>query len=154
LVMTSGAPDVASLLAPIDWEKVNARLAAHRARSLDFLESAFARGPIRHALSVKESAPSPNAINHQTPGPLAYIPDSVLCTGCGMCVSESNGSLKMEWDQDGFLVPRFVGGTIPLHAVKVCPFNPAPDPIVQDEDALAKAFLPHASNIDPHAGHF
>lgn len=154
LVMASGAPDVASLLTPIDWEKVNARLAASRARSLGFLESAFEQGRIRRAPSVEESAPFPNAINHQTPGPMAYIPDSVLCTGCGMCVSESNGSLKMDWDRDGFLVPRFVGGTVPPQAVKVCPFNPAPDPIVQDEDALAKAFLPHASNIDPHAGHF
>lgn len=154
LLTHTSAFDAASLLAPIDWPQVNARLAEHRVRSLNFLRSALARKKSHVQRSSDTDATRGSQPAQSAAGPLAYIPRSVLCTGCGVCVSESNGSLKMAWDEDGFLVPQPVGSAIPDKAVKVCPFNPEPDKEVQDEDALARMFLAEASNVNAHAGHF
>lgn len=87
---------------------------------------------------------------------MAQIKDIVknnLCTGCGVCVSEQPDKLKMIMSDDGFWVPRQIEeGT--EKAVRVCPFNPEPEPQVQDEDALASLFLPSNSKFDERAGKY
>lgn len=77
-----------------------------------------------------------------------------LCTGCGICVSESRNSLKMEWDKFGFLKPYMIGESINDNAIKVCPFNPTPDAEVRDEDDLADIFLAKTKNRDSKIGRF
>lgn len=74
-----------------------------------------------------------------------------LCIGCGVCVSESNGSLKMGWDKNGFKVPLQIID-IETDAAKVCPFNPEPDPEVRDEDKLSKLFLHATEKWDAQIG--
>lgn len=82
-------------------------------------------------------------------------PLNVQCTGCGVCVSEARGTLRMAWTQDGFLEPRATtAGPVPPQAVRVCPFNPAPEKAVEDEDALARIFLHDADRTDPRLGRF
>ncbi len=79
-----------------------------------------------------------------------------LCTGCGMCISESESSLVMDWDEYGFLVPKRTNSlslstTNPL---RVCPFNPAPEEAVADEDKLSSIYLREASHFDEKIGYF
>jgi coenzyme F420 hydrogenase subunit beta len=78
-----------------------------------------------------------------------------LCTGCGICVSESPESLKMEWDKYGFFKPRkIIKAALDYEAIKVCPFNPCPDKEVEDEDKLANIFLNEATYNDKKIGRF
>jgi coenzyme F420 hydrogenase subunit beta len=79
---------------------------------------------------------------------------SNLCTGCGMCVSESNRTLKMEWSDFGFIEPSEIDNPIPENAIKVCPFNPEPEEEVKDEDRLAELFLKNATKHDDKLGRF
>lgn len=81
-------------------------------------------------------------------------PVNRLCTGCGVCVSESRGSLKMVWDDHGFLTPQVVAGPVPTDVIKVCPFNPDPDEAVQNEDKLAEIFLSDAPRYEPLVGRY
>ena len=76
-----------------------------------------------------------------------------LCTGCGICISESS-SLKMGWNEFGFLVPEQAGENIGENAIRVCPFNPFPDEEVCDEDKLATIYLKDAKNNDPQIGRY
>ena len=77
-----------------------------------------------------------------------------LCTGCGICVSESPLTLQMQWDEFGFLKPHKIGVSLNENAIRVCPFNPSPDQEVQDEDKLANIYLKDASNFVPKIGRF
>lgn len=81
-------------------------------------------------------------------------PINRLCTGCGVCVSESGGALRMDWDELGFLTPHVASGPLPTNAIKVCPFNPDPEEAVQDEDKLAAIFLTNAPRYEPLIGRF
>lgn len=74
-----------------------------------------------------------------------------LCTGCGICISES--SSKMIWDENGFLVPD-ISQSFSDKAIKVCPFNPNPEKEVQDEDKLAEIFFKNSRQIDDKIGRF
>ena len=47
-----------------------------------------------------------------------------------------------------------IAASIPEQAVRVCPFNPAPEPEVRDEDALARNFHAGAANSHPRGGYF
>lgn len=76
-----------------------------------------------------------------------------LCTGCGVCTSESSGDYKMQWNEDGFIVPKTLKEDC-TEAIRVCPFNPSPEAEVQDEDVLAKSFLLSADKFDVHIGRF
>src|SRR5690554_2973460 len=76
-----------------------------------------------------------------------------LCSGCGVCVSEQPSKLKMIMNDDGFWVPQQMEEGTEM-SVRVCPFNPAPEPQVQDEDALANLFLPSNSKFDERAGKY
>lgn len=83
------------------------------------------------------------------------IPDIVkndLCTGCGVCISESVSS-KMIWDDNGFMVPD-VTHPFSETAIKLCPFNPSPDKAVQDEDQLADIFLKNSGKYDDRIGRY
>lgn len=82
------------------------------------------------------------------------IVENDLCTGCGACVGESENVISMEWNSDGFLVPKIINGKINDDAIKFCPFNPSPDYIVRDEDQLSKMFLPEAKKEDFKIGRY
>ncbi|MGZ3218121.1 polysaccharide pyruvyl transferase family protein [Paracoccus sp. T5] len=158
--------DLQRLLAPVDWRGVNRRVKALRTRSLRFLTKALAGVHDRHGTvgaaeagcEVKK-APAPAsatldlAARKAAPGADSH-PLNVHCTGCGLCVSEAQGALKMVWTTDGFLEPRAVSGPVPAHAVRVCPFNAAPEKAVEDEDALAGTFLRDTGKSDPRLGRF
>lgn len=75
-----------------------------------------------------------------------------LCTGCGLCVSESKTS-AMEWNEYGFLIPK-LDESFNDTAIKVCPFNPNPDVVVEDEDKLADIFLKNSTKRYKRIGHF
>lgn len=182
LVVGDAAITAAAALRPIDWDAVNARLAALRAESFRFLQDGVTGGdpaglplpgaPAAAAPAVATAVPAaaplaqaaaPAPILAPTPAPIPasasatadLSPLGTFCSGCGICVAESRGTLAMGWDADGFLVPRETGrGPVPPAAVRVCPFNPAPDPAVADEDALAALFLPDAPQHDARAGRF
>ncbi|WP_018626102.1 Coenzyme F420 hydrogenase/dehydrogenase, beta subunit C-terminal domain [Niabella aurantiaca] len=77
-----------------------------------------------------------------------------FCTGCGLCVSESEQVIKMDWDEYGFLKPVTLNGYIPEEAMKVCPFNPEPEAAIADEDKLADIYLGTANRFDPGIGRF
>ena len=77
-----------------------------------------------------------------------------MCTGCGICVSESNDSLKMDWNENGFLIPKLIKEDNGINAVKVCPFNPDPEEIVKDEDAISEVFMVDANSSNPKIGKF
>jgi coenzyme F420-reducing hydrogenase beta subunit len=150
LVVNAAEADLSALLAPIDWAEVNDRLAGLRARSLDFLDSALQQER-HHGGEAKVTRQSRDVVVRD---PLSGNPLRVLCTGCGACVSEAKGTLEMGWNEDGFLMPKAVGGEIPEAARRVCPFNPSPDPAVGDEDAIAQQFLRDAPSYHPAAGRY
>jgi coenzyme F420 hydrogenase subunit beta len=77
-----------------------------------------------------------------------------MCTGCGVCVSESPDSLKMEINDFGFFVPKTINNELKENAVKVCPFNPKPEKEVKDETALADLFLTEACNRNKQIGKY
>jgi|GEM_PF-49922 len=162
--------DIDTLLRTIDWIAVNQRIDGLRAKSLQFLTDALSdlpsggdggkADPVREAETQQTILPIGSSLRHaaasqrKTTNPLDAHPLNVHCTGCGVCVSEACGALKMAWTQDGFLEPRSTTDNIPDHAIRVCPFNPAPEKAVEDEDALASICLPQADKIDPRLGRF
>lgn len=75
-----------------------------------------------------------------------------ICTGCGLCISESESS-KMIWNEEGFLVPD-ISQPFNEKAIDLCPFNPEPEEAVKDEDKLADIFLKTSTNVDPQIGSF
>jgi coenzyme F420 hydrogenase subunit beta len=85
-------------------------------------------------------------------------PVNRFCTGCGACVSESQDSLEMGWNSDGFLAPRLrvraTGKLDHANAIRVCPFNPQPEDAVRDEDVLGRKFLSGTSHASAVAGGF
>ncbi|WP_062762378.1 polysaccharide pyruvyl transferase family protein [Falsirhodobacter sp. alg1] len=175
IVVKSDEVDVDRLLLPIDWPAVNQRLAALREKSVRFLVDALSDQPGGDGggggrKSSPASIPAPEVRNtgalptpataatHAAPAAATMTeekhPLNVQCTGCGVCVSEADGALKMGWTKNGFLEPRATGKAIPDNAIRVCPFNPAPEKAVQDEDALAEIFLPEADRTDARLGRF
>lgn len=148
LVLNAARLDVAAMLRPIDWAPVNARLDALRAESFAFLRDALEaeRRPV---------APSPEPQPVPAASEDGGNPLGVLCSGCGACVSEAAGALRMDWNADGFLVPRATADrAVPAEAVRVCPFNPKPELAVADEDVLAQRFLAAAPHSNPRAGRY
>lgn len=172
LVSNSEDADVAALLGPIDWTTVNQRLAALQASSLKFLADALAGIPPnggKGSQSYSESArETPGEATSTVLSPYSSVapldapgvplddrhPFNVHCTGCGACVSESKGTLAMAWTRDGFLEPRATAGDVRRDVLRVCPFNPTPEPQVEDEDALALRFLDKAPCHDSRIGRF
>lgn len=81
------------------------------------------------------------------------IVEQGLCSGCGACISEAPDKLKMQFNDEGFLIAKqFKDGT--QTAVRVCPFNPNPEKAVKDEDILADKFLPDAGKFDHRVGKY
>lgn len=85
------------------------------------------------------------------PASIKDIVKNNLCTGCGACISASDSS--MIWNEEGFLVPD-ITQDFADDAGKLCPFNPSPEPAVQDEDQLAKLFLKESKNSEKRIGRF
>ncbi|WP_447878573.1 Coenzyme F420 hydrogenase/dehydrogenase, beta subunit C-terminal domain [Serratia fonticola] len=81
---------------------------------------------------------------------LEKIIQNNLCTGCGVCISEDeSGSSRMEWNEDGFLVPRVTNNSSFAKMEKVCPFNIKNE---FDEDYLAKKFIRNYKYSDDDIG--
>lgn len=148
LVANFGQIDISAVLRPIDWAAINQRLDDMRLHSVQFLiEALSSRSAIDQSgkLTVQSAHEATSIEEH---------PLKVMCTGCGVCVSEAKGTLRMSWNADGFLVPQVVSGPVPAEAVRVCPFNPRPEKAVEDEDVLGRTFLPVATRFDPRGGRF
>lgn len=164
LVVKSEDFDSEQALQPINWANVNAKLDELRRKSYAFLEAGItgghrAGGGNKKSHSSRSKTPTPMQfpiqISRKDVRANGANPLGVLCTGCGVCVSEADNTLEMGWDSDGFLVPQSIGTKpVPSRAIKVCPFNTAPDAQVQDEDALANIFLRNAPKRDARAGSY
>lgn len=152
LVVDASKADVDKLLEPINWSRVNDRLNELRAQSLEFLKSSLG-SPDIDAEQVNRDGLVDKQTRAGRAGQIA-LPLNVMCTGCGVCVSESQGSLRMGWSDDGFLVPQANGRAIPTDVVRVCPFNPTPEKAVQDEDALGRLYFPDAAHSHPRGGRY
>lgn len=145
LVLDAANLDIVKALQPIDWQAVNARLAEEREKSLRFLEHAVTGtdpGEVTfESTPVADGAPVDN-------------PLGVMCTGCGACASEPDSGLRMAFNADGYIFPKAVAAKIDPNAVRVCPFNPAPEEAVRDETRIGEIFFPAARHVHPRAGRF
>jgi len=83
-------------------------------------------------------------------------PVNPYCTGCGGCIEAAQGTLRMKWNEDGFLVPAKTSNRpVPKEAIEACPFKGGRvGGVSPDEDVLAKAFFPDASTKDDEIGLF
>jgi len=76
---------------------------------------------------------------------ISDVINNKLCTGCGVCVSESPNIKGMKWDEEGFLIPNLIEDLEESpNALKVCPFNINKSNTEPDEDRLAEIFLADA----------
>lgn len=77
------------------------------------------------------------------PQVIAKVVDNDLCTGCGVCIySCSSNALTMDWNKEGFLVPKLTGDcNNDSSCISVCPFNPEPIEAVKNETTIADIFL-------------
>lgn len=154
LVLDAASTDVERLLQPIDWASVNDRMEAFRELSKAYLRDALALPQENHPDQntsqdgrPQQAAPAKARLSAKAFG-AGTSPLGQLCTGCGVCVSESNGGLEMAWDEDGFWKPRLTGAANTASASRVCPFNPEPAPKVRDEDAIGR--IVHATAPQHH----
>lgn len=161
LIFNSDQLDIEQIAQPIDWTRVNSVLEKERASSFAYLRSALrVQGSETPKVSAKPE------IDAKTPPVVQFSnqplmrdtrqenPLGTFCTGCGACASHSSDGLNMGWSAEGFLVPKSAGAPLPPDAIKVCPFNPDPEPDVRDEDALVQQFLPEAQNTNPATGSY
>lgn len=139
LVTQAVETDIDQALRPIDWDEVDRHLDRMRRISMEFLKAAL------------DAVPKPRDLARISK---VTNPLGVQCTGCGACVSESRGALRMDWTPDGFLEPAAAADAVPPEAIRVCPFNPAPEPQVADEDALGQLFLGDARHHSGDAGRY
>lgn len=153
LVTEEDVFDLDKALRPIDWDAVNRKLAQEKKIALNFLQMSLTGRAFEAAdnlaltktPSMQNSVPIDQDANH---------PMNVLCTGCGVCVSESKDTLKMAWNSEGFRAPVQISANIPKRAIQVCPFNPHPQNAIKDEDVLGEEFLGDAHHFDPSAGYY
>jgi coenzyme F420-reducing hydrogenase beta subunit len=155
LVTKTTPLNIDQMLEPINWNVVNKRLEYFRSESFQFLDKALSEQPIetRRVSTIERIIQESKRVQSAEIGSCSN-PLNVLCSGCGVCVSESRGTLKMAWNEDGFLAPKAIKPNIPESAVKVCPFNTNPDAVVKDEDAIAEILFPDSKFSDPRAGRF
>lgn len=75
-----------------------------------------------------------------------------LCTGCGICISEDESkTAKMDWNNEGFLVPVLSGKSTQEKMIKVCPFYEKQ----KNEDVLGEFFLKNEyTSYDENLGHY
>ncbi|WP_170327983.1 polysaccharide pyruvyl transferase family protein [Ruegeria arenilitoris] len=161
LVFSAEDYDARTALRPIDWKAINKKLSELRGKSLEFLHKALhdhvtpdvalkARGQLVERVDQRDLRSSEAAFCD----PRKENPLRTFCTGCGVCPSESQGALHMRWTADGFRMPEGTDNGLLSSAVRVCPFNPAPDSEVEDEDKLADIFLKDAGKRRPQMGRF
>ena len=165
LIVDSEGADIDALMQPIDWVSVNDRLDRLRKKSMQFLKNALPKidkdnpssGGGSGKKSPKTDLPQPvsaAAVDTFAQSSSDQHPLNVHCTGCGGCISEAKGALEMAWSPEGFLEPRAKTDTSLQNIIKICPFNPAPDEAVKDEDRIALACLPDADKYDARLGRF
>ena len=79
------------------------------------------------------------------------IVEKDICTGCGICTAVcNNSSLKMDWNDSGFLVPFEINQCdLNGSCIKVCPFNPSPDDEVKTENEISNITDPASQGRKP-----
>ena len=92
----------------------------------------------------------------RAPKVLELVVDNNLCIGCGLCTYTcKNNSLKMEWDDHGFLIPNQIRPCdCNGDCISVCPFNPYPDEEVRTENELSNIFLGDSEFYEPKVGKY
>lgn len=90
------------------------------------------------------------------PKVIALVVNNDLCTGCGLCTYKCAGNaLKMDWNDNGFLVPYLAGDCQKDGAcLSVCPFNPFPANEVRTETELAEIFQKETTLLHPEIGKY
>ena len=89
---------------------------------------------------------------------IELVVDQGLCIGCGLCVSGcSDHSLKMEWNENGFLEPvaiKSCTSNCNEGCLSVCPFNPEPMQDVRTETQISEIFLDGKLNQNDKVGRY
>src|SRR5690606_12997867 len=75
-----------------------------------------------------------------------------LCIGCGVCISESQGS-SMIWNEYGFLIPD-ISKPFKNDDIEVFTFNPENEKEIEDEDKIAEYFMVDTPYKDSKIGHY
>lgn len=76
-------------------------------------------------------------ISHSTPQVISRVVEKDLCTGCGLCVTECDNTLAIDYNKQGFLVPELIGSCVNSgNCIKVCPFNDKPLKFYENEDKI------------------
>jgi coenzyme F420-reducing hydrogenase beta subunit len=90
---------------------------------------------------------------------ISDVVDQGLCIGCGGCAAKSlsNNKISMELNEYGIFQPYI---SVPLTKVEltktiaVCPFNPAPEAKVLNENVIATQFLENTKKTNEFLGNF
>ena len=92
----------------------------------------------------------------KTPKIAKMILQNNLCVGCGLCVySCPNNALKMDWDDNGFLVPYLTESCNNAGScLKACPFNPNPELEIFSENEISDIFLADSVNVNNQIGRY
>lgn len=93
------------------------------------------------------------------PKVIELVVDNDLCIGCGLCTYKCpSDALKMDWNEDGFLVPFQIDNCdtceLESNCISVCPFNPFPDENVKTENEISDIFLSESSFRDKQIGKY
>ena len=90
------------------------------------------------------------------PEVINLVVNNDLCTGCGVCTySCPSNAISMDWNIDGFLVPKLTGSCDNDSAcLSVCPFNPYPEKKSKTEYEISNIFLKEADKEDKQVGKY
>jgi coenzyme F420-reducing hydrogenase beta subunit len=90
-----------------------------------------------------------------TPEVISKIVDNNLCTGCGICVTECENTLSMDFNKNGFYVPIQINDCDSLsNCIKVCPFNDKPIKELANEDEINKSLNRDKFKKNEHLGNY
>jgi len=75
--------------------------------------------------------------NKYIPQVISRVVNKDLCTGCGLCITECDSKLAIDFNNEGFFVPKLVGDCNDSgDCIKVCPFNDKPIKQYENEDKI------------------
>ena len=90
-----------------------------------------------------------------TPKVISKIVDNDLCTGCGICVTECENTLSIDFNKNGFYVPIQINDCDSLsNCIKVCPFNDNPIKNLANEDEISKSLNRDKLKKHEHLGNY
>ena len=90
-----------------------------------------------------------------TPKVISKIVHNDLCTGCGICVTECENTLSIDFNKNGFYVPIQINDCDSLsNCIKVCPFNDNPIKNLANEDEISKSLNRDKLKKHEHLGNY